>query len=84
MIQKTISLPEPVYEKLLKQKQKNETLSDVITRLLHEDKEKNTPDISKYYGKFEEDEEGEWDRIEKELYADRWRPSLREKYKLSD
>ena len=85
MTQKTISLPEPVYENLRKQKKKTETFSDLITRLLKENKEKDIrPDISFYYGKLEEEEDGEWDKIEADIYKDRLRPPIREKLSLDD
>ncbi len=72
MPQKTISLPEKVYNSLKKQKKKKETFSDLITRLLNEsEKHSSSPDISTFYGKLEEEKEGEWDQIEDSIYRNR-------------
>ncbi len=40
---------------------------------------RSRPDISSFYGKLDEAEDGEWDRIETEIYEDRLRPSVRKK-----
>ena len=72
MTQKTISLPEKVYNSLKKQKKKKETFSDLISRLLHTFEElTSSPDISTFYGKLEEEEDGEWDQIEDSIYKNR-------------
>lgn len=72
MTQKTISLPEKVYNSLKKHKKKKETFSDLITRLLNQsEKLSSTPDISTFYGKLEEEEEGEWEQIEDSIYKNR-------------
>ncbi len=84
MTQKTISLPEDVYLSLKRKKQENETFSDVIFRLLEQDKGKKDSDISKFFGMLEEDEDGEWDNIEKELYSERLRPSKRKEFILEN
>ncbi|MHA1719727.1 MAG: antitoxin VapB family protein [Promethearchaeota archaeon] len=84
MTQKTISLPEDVYFSLKRKKQKNETFSDVILRLLEQDKRKKRPDITKFFGMLEEDENGEWDNIEKEIYSERLRPSKRQDFVLEN
>ncbi len=85
MTQKTISLPEDVYELLKKHKGEHETFSEAIVRLLEEvDGQKPQPDISMYYGKLDESDKGEWDRIEADIYNDRKRPSTRPNLTLDD
>lgn len=84
MTQKTISLPEEVYLRLKKKKKDNETYSDLICRLLETKKKGEGFDISKFFGMLEEDDEDEWERIEKELYSDRLIASRRHKYSLDD
>ena len=72
MTQKTISLPEDVYNALKKQKRKGESFSELITRLLHEKlaKERN---LEKLAGSLKEDDE--WDRILEDIYEDRKKPA---------
>lgn len=77
MPQKTIALPERVYRSLSKLKRKEETYSDVIQRLMEESQgKKNHPDIAMYYGKLEEEDSGEWDKIEEEIYQNRIKKSV--------
>jgi predicted CopG family antitoxin len=72
MTQKTISLSEKIYNSLKKRKKNKETYSDLISRLLEEnDPQSSKSDISKFYGKLEEAEEGEWDKIENSIYENR-------------
>ncbi|MCF2140579.1 MAG: antitoxin VapB family protein [Candidatus Lokiarchaeota archaeon] len=72
MTQKTISLPENIYNSLKKRKKSKETFSDLISRLIKENDQKSSqPDISCFYGKLEEAEKGEWDEIEKKIYENR-------------
>ncbi len=79
MIKRTISLPEEIYIKLKSKKRKNETFPELIQRLLNEEemKEKNHK-IMDLAGAFGENSD-EWEKIEKELYKDRLKPSNREK-----
>ncbi|MHA1233236.1 MAG: antitoxin VapB family protein [Candidatus Helarchaeota archaeon] len=74
MGQKTISLPEDVYEKLKSEKRDDESFSQLILRLLKKDR-KLIP-IEALAGAFEEDS-SEWERIEQFLYNDRLKPSER-------
>ena len=80
MTQKTISLPEDVYQKLKAEKRKNETFPQLILRLIK--KQKINESIDKFAGIFKEDSE-EWGKIEEMIYDDRLRTSRRE-LKLSD
>jgi len=77
MGQKTISLPVEIYDQLKSKKKKNETFPDLIKRLIsEEEKQVQSHKIMDLAGAFGENSE-EWDDIEKELYADRLRPSAR-------
>ncbi|TFH26288.1 MAG: hypothetical protein E4G98_07220 [Promethearchaeota archaeon] len=77
MTQKTISLPADVYHLLKSKKKKSETFPDLIKRLIaEEEKREQSHKIMDLAGAFGENSE-EWDNIEKELYADRLRPSAR-------
>ena len=77
MTQKTISLPEEIYFKLKEKKKKNETFPDLISRLIDEDNVREKKHvIMDLAGAFGEDSD-EWEKIEKELYEDRLRPSNR-------
>ena len=75
MTQKTISLPEDVYDKLKAEKRENESFAQLILRLLKQEKSK-TP-IEPLAGIFEQ-ESSEWEEIEKKLYTDRLRSSQRD------
>jgi predicted CopG family antitoxin len=56
MTQKTISLPEQVYNKLKSKKRPNETFTDLILRLINEQKQfKGEKSIEAFFGAFEED-----------------------------
>ena len=77
MTQKTISLPEDLYFKLKAKKKKAETFPDLISRLIEEtDRKEKTHKIMDLAGAFGDDS-NEWEKIEKELYEDRLRPSHR-------
>jgi len=77
MTQKTISLPEELYQKLKKRKGDSENFPELIQRLLNEEEERTKRHkIKDLEGAFGEDSE-EWEQIEKELYHDRLRPSSR-------
>ncbi|MHA2001005.1 MAG: antitoxin VapB family protein [Promethearchaeota archaeon] len=78
MAQKTISLPESVYKSLKKKKRKKETFADVILRLLHPDSEKSSKEIEKYFGKLDEADGDEWDKIERDIYLNRKKSPKRE------
>jgi len=72
MTQKTISLPEKVYNSLKKKKRNEETYSELISRLLNENEQRlPSPNISTFFGKLEEEKEGEWDEIENSIYKNR-------------
>lgn len=72
MTQKTISLPEELYDRLKTRKKKNETFSHLIQRLLLEggkiEKDRNIDDLEGAFG----DTSEEWDSIEKEIYQNRF------------
>ena len=70
MTHRTVDLPEHVYEELMKLKQEDETISDVISRLIK--KKKPTRSIKQFAGMFQDSSE-EWESIEKILYEDRLR-----------
>lgn len=74
MTQKTISLPEEVYNLLKSKKRNDETFAEFFLRLLDEKelKEDNIP-IESFFGSFEEETE-EWEEIEKKLYKAREKP----------
>ena len=74
MTQKTISLPEEVYEKLKKEKRDDESFAQLIQRLLKKDT--FDTDIEKLAGVFKEDSD-EWEKIEEMLYEDRLKPDQR-------
>lgn len=70
MTHRTIDLPEHIYKELIKLKQKDETVSEVISRLIK--KEKPLKTIKKFAGIFQNSSE-EWEAIEKTIYKDRLR-----------
>ena len=74
MKQKTISLPEDVYNKLKAEKGPEESFPQLILRLLKKEKIDNS--IELLAGAFEEESE-EWGKIEKLLYEDRLRSRKR-------
>ncbi len=70
MTQKTISLPEDVYNKLKARKKKKESFPELIVRLLKEDVKEDERSIESFFGAFDE-ESDEWEDIEKRLYNNR-------------
>ncbi len=72
MTQKTISLPEDVYNALKKQKRKGESFPELINRLLQE-KHVRKKNLEKLAGSLKEDDE--WDRILEDIYEDRKKPA---------
>ena len=72
MKNKTISLPEDVYDKLKRQKKKGESFSDLIDRLIKEKKSK-MQQLEALAGSLAED--NEWDQILEDIYEDRKRPA---------
>ena len=72
MKNKTISLPEDVYDKLKRQKKKGESFSDLIDRLIKEKKSKKQQ-LEALAGSLAED--NEWDQILEDIYEDRKRPA---------
>jgi len=73
MTQKTISVPNDIYEALKKEKREDESFPQVIERLLARKKKKNK--IRQLAGVWKEDGK-EWDIIEKEIYMDRIRGTV--------
>lgn len=72
MKNKTISLPEDIYNKLKMQKKKGESFPELIDRLVKEKKTKKQQ-LEALAGSLKEDEE--WDQIIKEIYEDRKKPA---------
>ena len=72
MKNKTISLPEDLYDKLKKQKKKGESFPDLIDRLIKEKKSKKQQ-LEALAGSLKED--NEWDQILDDVYEDRKRPA---------
>ena len=70
MTNRTIDLPEQIYKQLIALKQKGETVSEIISRLIK--KEKPSKSIKKFAGIFQNSSE-EWESLEKTLYDDRLR-----------
>jgi len=70
MTHRTIDLPEHIYKELIKLKQKDESVTEVISRLIKI--EKPIKSVKKYAGIFQNSSE-EWESIEKTLYKDRLR-----------
>lgn len=84
MTQKTISLPEELYDRLKNKKKKNETFPDLIQRLLlEEEKIKTDRNIDDLEGAFGDTSE-EWDSIEKEIYRDRLRFKTRKVFSIGE
>jgi predicted CopG family antitoxin len=75
MTDRTINLPEHVYDDIMELKDKNESISDFIARLIKKKQLKKS--ITQFAGIFEifEDSSEEWEKIEKKLYDDRLRQS---------
>ncbi len=72
--QKTLSIPEELYDKLKKKKKKNETFPDLIQKLISEyDQQEKNHSIMDLAGAIDDDSD-EWESIEKTLYDDRNRP----------
>jgi len=74
MTQKTIALPEDIYEDLKKRKRKDESFPQLIARLLN-NAPGNPQPLEALKGALEDDAE-EWEQIEKMLYERRRRPNL--------
>lgn len=72
MTDRTINLPEHVYDDIMELKDKNESISDFIARLIKKKQHKKS--ITQFAGIFEDSSE-EWEKIEKKLYDDRLRQS---------
>jgi len=72
MKNKTISLPEELYEKLKRQKKKGESFPELIDRLIKEKKSKKQQ-LEALAGVFKED--NEWDQILNDILEDRKRPA---------
>lgn len=82
MTQKTISIPEDLYEKLKSKKQKNETFPDLINRLLEEQEKKEEQHTIMDLAGALDDDSDEWEEITKILYEDRLRPNKRKQFSL--
>ena len=72
MKNKTISLPEDLYDKLKRQKKKGESFPDLIDRLIKEKKSRRQQ-LEALAGSLKEDDE--WDQIVNDIYEDRKRPA---------
>lgn len=72
MKNKTISLPEDIYNRLRMKKKKGESFPELIDRLIKERKTKKEQ-LENLAGSLKEDEE--WDQILKEIYEDRKNPA---------
>lgn len=72
MKNKTISLPEDLYDKLKRQKKKGESFPDLIDRLIKEKRSKKQQ-LEALAGSLTED--NEWDQILDDIYEDRKRPA---------
>ncbi len=72
MKNKTISLPEDLYDKLKRQKKKGESFPDLIDRLIKEKKSRRQQ-LEALAGSLKEDDE--WDNILNDIYEDRKRPA---------
>jgi len=70
MTDKTIDISEDVYKKLMDLKSENESISNLILRLINEDKKSDS--IEEFAGIFKEDSD-EWEEIERILYEERLR-----------
>lgn len=74
---KTIALSEEIYNKLRKKKRSGESFSDLISRMLNDEEKRKENPITDYFGTLDDNDE-EWDRIEKEIYEDRFNLPERE------
>jgi len=72
MKNKTISLPEDIYNRLKMKKKKGESFPELIDRLIKARKTKKEQ-LENLAGSLKEDEE--WDQILKEIYEDRKNPA---------
>jgi predicted CopG family antitoxin len=81
--QKTISLPENLYNRLKAKKKPGENFPDVIARLLDQEEHHQKPPITKFFGILGDDSE-EWDKIEDGIYKNRLRKSDRDEIKFED
>ncbi len=68
MTQKTIDISEDVYKKITDLKQKEESISNFILRLINEKKNNLNEDI--------EGSSEDWEKIEKILYEDRLKSNV--------
>ena len=68
MTQKTIDISEDVYKKITDLKQKNESISNFILRLINEKKNNLNEDL--------EGNSEDWEKIEKILYKDRLKSNV--------
>ena len=68
MTQRTISLPDEIYNDLKDEKREDESFAQEIQRLLG--RKKKAQNLHKLAGIWK-DSGDEWDRIEKEIYEDR-------------
>lgn len=68
MAKVSISLSNEVYERLMKEKKPEETISELILRLLKE--KERIEGIEEFAGAFEQDEK-EWQELEKIIYEKR-------------
>nr|MDO8088358.1 antitoxin VapB family protein [Candidatus Sigynarchaeum springense] len=83
MSQKTISLPEPLYNRLKAKKKPGENFPELISRLLDQEEHHQKPPITKFFGILGDNSE-EWDKIEEDIYKNRLRSSGRDRLDFED
>ena len=83
MANKTISIPEDLYNRLKARKKPKESFPELIARIIDEQDELKKKDISWFFGIFGQDS-NEWDEIEKKIYEDRLKDVDREWVKFDE
>ncbi len=74
---KVISLSEVAYKELKEKKEKEESFSDVVIKLIHSEKTKKKKTIMDFFGKWPGDKK-ELDKIQKMISEDRKKAKTRE------
>ena len=83
MSNKTIAIPEALYNRLKALKKPKETFSDLLSRMIYSQCEHETRDFSWFFGILADDSD-EWDEIEQKLYDSRMKDLDREWISLND
>jgi len=83
MSNKTIAIPEALYNRLKALKKPKETFSDLLSRMVDSQCEHETHDISWFFGILADDSD-EWDEIEQKLYDSRVKDLDREWISFND